>query len=131
DDAAAAAVAEAHADRDRDHEREEHRAARHRKVLDDAVWHAERAVPVGRGREPVPDLSEEVHVQARLTRAQGVSSRSSASNTRSAATASTTDPTRPTTSGVRKSRIRPSRMSEPSPPCPMRAVTVTRPTVVT
>ena len=37
----------------------------------------------------------------------------------------------PTVSGVRKSRLKPSSMSAPSPPWPMSAVTVTRPMVVT
>src|SRR2546423_549644 len=126
----AAEVTERQAGGHGDEDGGEHRRERHEDVLLHPVGDAVGALPVGTVGEPADDVAEEVHAPV-LARAQGVASRWTVTRERSANEAKAIDSTEPTTISVRNPRLSPSLISFPRPPWPMRAVTVTRPMVVT
>src|SRR5207244_6685387 len=116
------------ANRQCDRYRHDRRQSRQEQVLGDAGRDAVRADPVlGRG-EPGQDLDRKGHTARRV---QGVTWRWMSTSAPSSRIASAIDPPAPSTSGVAKNCWIPWMINAPRPPCPISAVTVTRPTVVT
>jgi len=92
-----------------------------------------REVPLdelGPNIEHDPVFPERINVNV-ASCVHGVSRRCKSTSSASATTASATDSTAPAISSVVKKRCSPMRMRNPKPPCPIRAVTVTSPIVLT
>src|SRR5258705_4096921 len=127
DEAEAAGVPEEQADRQRDEHADQHRETGHREVLEDPGLHGVRPLIVRRVDEPARNVAEQRHA----TRVHGVSRPCTRTSSASATTARATERTAPAISSVVKKRWSPMRMRNPKPPCPISAVTVTSPMVLT